>query len=421
MAQNWWKFWRREESQVETPAEESQNETPANSTPRTGGGLTVYIPGQGLYMPGSDESLTVATVYRCVELLSNGVANLTLEYMRWKDGRYQPDTNNVLSYLLSVQPMPVMSIYDFWSFAVRQMLLEGNAYIVPRVILGEITDLVLCGNNTVSHDDINETYTVTDPYNGVFGTFKEDEVIHLYLHTSDGRNGESVLAHARRVAGIAMAGDNETANRFTNGGNVRGIVSNDKSAIGFGEYQDEELEKTAENIDSRFSNGEHIVSLPGQVDFKQISLSSTDMQFLESRKFTVREICRFFGVNPSFVFDDTSNNYKSAEMANITFLSMTLDPILKRIEAEFNRKLVARSQYTKRLFKFNRKGIYSLDLQSLADYQKKTIEAGIYTINDWRRLENLPEVPGGDTVHVSTNLAPLGSPKLSGSTNNNEE
>lgn len=50
------------------------------------------------------------------------------------------------------------------------------------------------------------------------------------------------------------------------------------------------------------------------------------MQFLESRKFTVRELCRFFGVHPSFVFDDTSNNYKSAEMANVAFLSNTLNP-----------------------------------------------------------------------------------------------
>lgn len=402
---NWWrKIWHRREDGEQQPAQSQR------TTPRTGGGIY-------LYMPGAYDSLSIATVYRCVQLLSDSVAALTLEVLRWKDDRFQVDVNNPLNYLLRVQPMPEMSIFDFWSFAVRQMLLQGNAYIVPRYVLGELTDLVLCSNNTVNHDALNETYSVCDPYNGVYGTFKESEVIHLYLHTSDGKTGESVLQHARRVAGIAMAGDTETANRFTNGGNVRGLVSNDKSAIGFGEYQDSELEKTAQDIDGRFSAGEHIVSLPGQVDFKQISLSSTDMQFLESRKFTVREICRFFGVQPSFVFDDTSNNYKSAEMANITFLSMTLDPILKRIEAEFNRKLISRSQYTKRAFKFDRRGIYSLDLQSLAEYQKKTIESGIYTINDWRRLENLPEVPGGDVVHVSTNLAPLGSDKLSGNNN----
>ena len=144
------------------------------------------------------------------------------------------------------------------------------------------------------------------------------------------------------------------------------------------------------------------------------------MQFLESRKFTVREICRFFGVHPSFVFDDTSNNYKSAEMANVAYLSMTLDPILKRIESEFTRKLIPRTLCCKRIFKFDRKGIYSLDLESMAKYQKLTIESGIYTINDWRRIENQPLVDRGDIVLCSTNLAALDSEKITkGAASNN--
>jgi len=400
----WWnivRFWQREET------EKTATEKNTRTTPRTGAGLEYF------YLTEST-ALSIATAYRCVQLLSDSVAGLHLQYMKLKGNRYQEDVNAPIHYLLSVQPQPELSIFDFWSMAVKLMLLEGNAYIYPRYVMGELTDLVLCSKGSVAHSVINNRYTITDGYNGVYGTFKESEIIHLYLHSSDGRTGESVISHARRTIGIASAGDEETANRFVNGGNVRGIVSNDKSTIGFGEYQDEELEKTAENVDSRFSNGEHIVSLPGQVDFKQISLSSTDMQFLESRKFTVREICRFFGVHPSFVFDDTSNNYKSAEMANVAFLSMTLDPILKRIEAEFTRKLIAPSLCCKRIFKFDRKGIYSLDLEAMANYQKKTIESGIYTINDWRRIENQPEVEGGDTVLVSTNLAPLNSEKLTG-------
>lgn len=403
----WWnivRFWQREETEE---TEKTATEKNTRTTPRTGAGLEYFYPTEST-------ALSIATAYRCVQLLSDSVAGLHLQYMKLKGNRYQEDVNAPIHYLLSVQPQPELSIFDFWSMAVKLMLLEGNAYIYPRRVLGELTDLVLCSKGSVAHSVINNRYTITDGYNGVYGTFDESEIIHLYLHSSDGRTGESVISHARRTIGIASAGDEETANRFVNGGNVRGIVSNDKSTIGFGEYQDEELEKTAENVDSRFSNGEHIVSLPGQVDFKQISLSSTDMQFLESRKFTVREICRFFGVHPSFVFDDTSNNYKSAEMANVAFLSMTLDPILKRIEAEFTRKLIAPSLCCKRIFKFDRKGIYSLDLEAMANYQKKTIESGIYTINDWRRIENQPEVEGGDTVLVSTNLAPLNSEKLTG-------
>lgn len=408
-------FWQNIKSLFRggEPVVEAQPQKSVRTTPRTGAGLQYYFYPYG-------EPLAVATVYRCVQLLSDSVAGLHLQYLKLKNDRYQEDTNSPLHYLLSVQPQPEMSIFDFWSMAVKLMLLEGNAYIYPRYVLGELTDLVLCSRNTVTHDALNGLYAVCDPYSGVYGTFKESEIIHLYLHSADGRRGESVIEHARRTTTIAAAGDDETANRFVNGGNVRGIISNDKSVTGFGEYQDEELEKTAIDVDSRFSKGEHIVSLPGQVDFKQISLSSTDMQFLESRKFTVREICRFFGVHPSFVFDDTSNNYKSAEMANVAYLSMTLDPILKRIESEFTRKLIPRTLCCKRIFKFDRKGIYSLDLESMAKYQKLTIESGIYTINDWRRIENQPLVDRGDIVLCSTNLAALDSEKITkGAASNN--
>lgn len=390
----------------------SDKTSEVHTTPRKGGGVYYFT-------PSAQAAMSIATVYRCVQVLSDSVASLHLQYMRLKDGRYQEDVNSSLHYLLSVQPQPEMSIFDFWSMAVKYILLQGDAYIYPRYVMGELTDLVLCSRGSVGHDALNGTYTICDAYNGVYGTFNESEIIHLYLHSADGRNGESVLGYARRTMAIATAGDEETGNRFENGGTVRGIVSNDRNVTGFGEYQDKELEKTAENIDGRFSSGERIVSLPGQVQFSQLSLSSADMQFLESRKFTVREICRFFGVHPSFVFDDTSTNYKSAEMANVAYLSNTLNPILKRIEAEFTRKLIPPSLHCKRKFLFDRKGIYSLDLTTLANYQQKTIASGIYTVNDWRRIENQPEVEGGDTVYMSTNLAPLGSAKLSGSESGN--
>lgn len=375
----------------------TSNSVPVRVSPRTGGSIG------SAFFTGDAEA--VATTYRCIDVICNRVANLHLQYQKRKaDGQYVEDEKSSFHYLLSAEPMPRVNIVNFWYFLVKQMLCDGNAYVFPRVIMGEVTDLVLCTPNCVSFDDVNDTYTINDPYNGVYGTFEEKEIIHLYLHTCDGRRGESVLHHARRTMSIASAGDSETESRFINGGSVRGIVSNDKSTVGFGEYQDAELEKTATNVDDHFRNGERIVSLPGQVDFKQISLSSTDMQFLESRKFTVREICRFFGVHPSFVFDDTSNNYKSAENADAAFLSTTLGPILSRIEAEFDRKLIPRSLCCKCRFKFDTSGIYSLDLAGKASYYKQMLEIGALTINDIRAKENLQPIEDGDAALCSANL-----------------
>lgn len=359
----------------------------------------------GYYGSGAT-AMSVATVYRCVKLLSESVANLPLLYMRLKDGIFVEDKTSRLHYLLDVQPDFTKSAFDFWKETVEHVLLDGNAYIVPvyNTATLEIDRLVLCGRGTVSHDVLRDTYNVTDMINGVYGCYREQDIIHIKGHSADGKTGISVLQYARQTLDIALTGDRETLKRFANGGNVRGLVTNDKSVTGFGEYQDAQLENTAESIDNKFQGGERIVSLPGQVDFKQISLSSTDMQFLESRKFTIRDICRFFGVHPSFVFDDTSNNYKSAEMANVAFLSNTLNPLLRNIENEMLRKLVAPSLCCKRKFQFDRRGLYACDLDSRVKYQANTIAAGIYTVNDWRKEENKPPVAGGDKVLVSANL-----------------
>jgi HK97 family phage portal protein len=387
-----------------------------------------YTPtGDSLYLAYGEGGLSVATVYRCVNILADSVANLPMQYMRLKGGIFVEDVSSSLHYLLNVQPDACMSANDFWRQAVQYLLLRGNAYIVPMYHPAtlELHRLALVNPGCVSHDTVNDTYTVMDVHAGVSGTFAEGEIIHIKNFSHDGKTGVSTLSFASTSVQIARTGDNETLSRFANGGNVRGLVSNDGSSVrGFGEYQDKELQKTAVSIDEKFRAGERIVSLPGQVQFSPLSLSSTDMQFLETRKFSVREICRFFGVHPSFVFDDTSNNYKSAEMANVAFLSNTLNPLLRKIENELHRKLVSPSLCCKRKFQFDRRGLYASDLESRIKYQAQTIAAGIYTVNEWRREENKPPVEGGDTVLVSANLRGINEPAAPAkqeSTDNTEE
>ena len=353
--------------------------------------------------------LNIGAVYRCVEVLSNGVATLPLLYLKERNGVFRTDTDARLHYLLAVQPNENMGAFDFWAQVVRYMLLRGNAYIVPQYDAAsmDISRLILCSPGSVAHDTLNDTYTVTDTVNGLTGTYAENEIIHIKNYTRDGKHGLSTLAFARSAVEIAKAGDIETLNRFENGGNVRGIVSNDTSVRGFGEYQDNELKKTATDLDERFRTGARIVSLPGQVQFSALSINSTDMQFLETRKFTVREICRFFNVPPQLVYDTTAENYKTAEMANVAFLNNSLNTILRKIEVELLRKLVPFALYGKRKILFDRRSLYACDLDSKVKYQAQTIAAGIYTVNEWRKDENRQPVEGGDTVLISANLRKL--------------
>lgn len=375
----------------------------------TGGTASPYEPRGGavsLWPSYKGDPLTIGAVYCCVKLLSESVATLPVQCLKRRGGIFMDDESDEVRYMLNVQPDIAVSGFDLWKQAVVEVLLAGNAYIVPvydAATMG-LSRLALCGRGTVVHDTVTDTYSVCDTSNGVFGTYPESEVIHLKgMTVRDPKRGVRVLEYARTTANIAASGDRETLNRFDNGGNVRGIVSNDRTTRGFGEYADKQLEKTAENIDGKFQGGERIVSLPGQVDFKQISLSSTDMQFLESRKFTVIEICRFFGVPPTFVYADTSNNYKTVEQANVAFLSRTLNPLLCNIEAELNRKLIPRGLYGKRKFQFDRRGLYACDLEGQMKYRGLLLQTGT-SVNELRLMDNRPPVDGGDTVLVSANL-----------------
>ena len=345
----------------------------APGTPRTGAAPVFVYPGR--------TALNIATVFRCVKLMSESVANLPLQYLKYKDGVFTNAGDRRLDYLLNIQPDYTVNAFDFWRQVVQEVLLDGNAYIVPIRNGLELDRLALCTRGTVSHDTLTDTYTVYDIENGISGKFSEFEMIHIKgLTLRNSKRGVSVLTYARLTTDIAAAGDKETQNRFVNGGNVRGLITNDRTTSGFGEYADNELEKTAERLDNLFQGGERIASLPGQVDFKQLSLSSTDMQFLESRKFTVLEICRFFGVPPTFAYADTSNNYKTVEQADVDFLSHTLNPLMRNIEIELRRKLVSPSLCHKYKFEFDRRALFACDLNGMMNYGTKLLQLGT-TVN----------------------------------------
>ena len=370
----------------------------------------------------SNQAMSIAAVYRCVKLLSDSVAQLPLRYMKRSGDIYVEELmERNLHYFLTVQPCRSMSAFDMWAYVTQCLLLDGNAYIVPFRINGEIVAMLPVNPRSVVHDTNNDTYNIYDTNVGVSGKFYEWEIIHFKNVSYDGKVGIGVIESARRSFEIAANGDEEALNQMSNGGAVRGIISNPSGVQGFGDYADKELENLAQKVDSRFRSGRsRIVMIPGAAQFSPLTLSAADQQFLQSRQFTTKDICRFFGVNPSFVFEETSNNYKSAEMANVAFLSNTLNPLLRRIENEMNRKLIPQSLCCARKFEFDREELYACDLESRVRYQTQTIGAGIRTINEWRKKENMPALDGGDTAIVSANYKSLQALINENNTNTNE-
>jgi HK97 family phage portal protein len=142
------------------------------------------------------------------------------------------------------------------------------------------------------------------------------------------------------------------------------------------------------------------------MDVKTVSLNPKDAQLLESRAFSVEEICRWFRVDPSMIGhgNAVSNWGTGLEQKMIGFLTFTLRPILTRIEQAINNELIPLEDRGIYYAEFSIDGLLRGDSSSRATFFREMVNAGIMTRDEVRKLENLPPL-GGNAEKLMTNGA----------------
>ncbi len=130
-------------------------------------------------------------------------------------------------------------------------------------------------------------------------------------------------------------------------------------------------------------------------------MTAVDAELLESRKFQVIDIARAFGVPPHMIgaTETTSSWGTGIEQQTIGFVKYTLQPYINRIEQELNRKLIRTAKY---FVEFNLDGLMRGDYKTRNEGYRIALgragEPGWMTINEVRRLDNLPPIDGGDQL-----------------------
>lgn len=138
----------------------------------------------------------------------------------------------------------------------------------------------------------------------------------------------------------------------------------------------------------------------------------SDLKTAES--ITRSRIANAFNVPLAFLNDSvgSSNTSSMNEQAMIQFVQMTLVPIVKQYESEFNRKLLTQSQRASGFyFKFNVNGLMRGDTAARTNFYQMMIRNGIATQNDLRKLEDLPPISekSADITWISKDLFPSDS------------
>lgn len=372
---------------------------------------------------GPETAMKLATVYRCVSILSGSIASLPLQLLRKKNGVFMMDEDNPINYLLTLCPNNRQSAFEMMRNAIIMMVNQGNAYIYPSWKQGELYSLVLLTPGSVSYDKMLNIYYVNDPVNNVYETLESEEIIHLRNVSLDGGyTGVSTIRYAFNTMNISASANYQSERNFRPGNTYKGFISGDSNDTtkGYTQYQETQLEDVATRFRKELQSGETITYLPGQMRFNTLSMSPADIQLLEIMKFAVLELCRFYGVHPDMAFAGQSQNYKASEMSQVQFMTGTLQPILRQIENEFYAKLIPRSVANKYRIRFDIESFYQTDLETISTFNEKQILNGLSTVNELRAKYGKAPVPGGDVTMINCNVAPIDSAKISGENVKNE-
>lgn len=355
----------------------------------------------------TEKSMLLSAVYRCVEVISDSVAQLPLEPYRMDSQGYKVKFTSHPTYkLLNKEPNQRMSRFTFIKTLIVSTLLRGNGYAyIERDGKGDATALHLIPSELVT---INRPKTLKEPISysiaGV-GKVESKDMIHILNFSYDGIIGMSTLQHARHSLGLAMDSDSHAAGFFKGGANIAGILKSDGHLAPDQKQQIKQAWQMAFNPNFGTPNG--VALLEGNFTFEPVTVNPSDAQLLETRQFNVVDICRFFGVSPVKAFDLTKSSYSTVEATELAFLTDTLSPLLEKIELEFERKLYKPSEKDSIDVRFDTAMLLRADKQSLANYYQTLFNIGVVSPNDIRKQLDMPAIEGGDNTFVQVNIQTL--------------
>jgi HK97 family phage portal protein len=356
-----------------------------------------------------ERSLQIATVFACVRLISSVTAGLPLDVYQTKDGeRSKVGMDNLLARLLRYSPNQYMTAVEFREAMTMQLCYYGNAYAhIERNSAGDVISLLplMSVNMDVRLEDGRVVYRYKR--DSEYANFNPAEIFHLKGFGFNGLVGLSPIAFAAKTAGVAVAMEDQQREFYANGAKSPQLLM-----TGDGKVLNKEQRAQLEENFKEISGGpvkKRLWILEGGFTTQAIGVSPQDAETMAARKFQVSELARFFGVPPHMVGDvEKSTSWGTGiEQQNLGFLQYTLSPYLNRWEYAIERWLLKPGQVGQLHAEHNLEGLLRGDSTARANYLKTNVDAGLLTVNEGRRLDNRPPLPGGDVGTRQSQNVPL--------------
>jgi HK97 family phage portal protein len=352
------------------------------------------------------QAMKLSAVNACVEVITYSISKLPIYMMNSKT---KERIQHPLLKLLTERPNEAMTPSVYKKLVEANRLMGGNGYAVisRNKRSADPEELIPINYKYITpyiDDNGKLWYIFVHPRTGEIRKLDSFDVLHYKAYSEDGINGISVLTRASETINTARAAQTYENKLYTQNARPSGIL---KVADKLEKPAKDKIKEEWEKIHSGVDNSFKIAVLDLGLEFQQIQLTNKDTQFVESKGISVEDITRFFGV-PLYKINSGKQSYSSNEQNGIEYVVNTLHPIVTQYEEEDTYKLVF-DRDKKQGIEIRRNMMAELrgDTASRGTWYKTMREVGAFSPDDILALEDMPQVPGGETRYASLNFVPL--------------
>jgi HK97 family phage portal protein len=327
-----------------------------------------------------------------LRLISENIATLPIDTFTRAGGvrkpyRPRPDYLNF--------GQPGLSRIDYFSQVMLSLLTDGNAYIVTiRGPDGAVVGLIVLDPTMVSVSRVRGQieYRIngrTEPLNPVY------DIMHIKGMCLPGAlTGLSPIAYAAETVGVGLNAQRYGSSFFENGALSSAVI---QSPGKFSKEAGARFRETWNAEHQGVGNANKIGVLTEGATLNKVSITPDEAQFLQTRQFSVPDVCRVYGVPPHLVADASNSTSWGSGLAeqNSAFGQFSLRGWTERVE-EGHDRLLTTDGLPDVFMKFNMDAVLRASFKERMEGYQIAIDAEVMVPNEARKQEDWAPVPWGD-------------------------
>lgn len=352
-----------------------------------------------------DGALQISTVWACIDRRATIIAGLPFHvYSMSADGEKTLARGTGLYQLLHDSPNSRMTSFEFWRTMMMNHDLRGNAYArIERSANGEAYALWPMPTDQVSVKVLPDgTMVYAYHIDGHIAIYAAENVLHI-KNLGNGTTGLAKLEFMRSSTDEATKAQGAASKVFGSGGKPTGTLMIDKVL-----NPEQRKALMASFAGMAEGNASRLFLLEANMKYQQLSMSPADQQLLETRQFSIEEICRWFDVPPVLVHHSNVTAWGSGiEQLVQGFYTLALRPTMINIEQAITKRVMTARQRVTMRVEASLDALLRANPKDRADMYAKALQNGYMTRAEVRQLEGWPYVAGTDELTAQSNLLPL--------------